>query len=232
MSALLKLTLRFGDNDALASIRRLLTKYAGSLNVELQQRSVEFSGLASDAMAQHRATLLAPMPILDEGVFRRRRRGSMAGDDDDDLMDEEDGMQEIQVSRRGRGEGAAVGRRGGDVCDGGCWCSPRVLMPALWRCCGCTSPTHSAARSTATGAHQPAARLAAAVASWTLTTCSVAAAAVLRRSRRQAPARAARVLAPTVVLACSATCSVLHPRLHLRPAQRPRLRRWGLGWVT
>lgn len=93
LSALLKLTARFDDPAVIKDIRRLLGKFAGSLNVELQQRSVEFVGLAQAAMDRLRSDLLAPMPILEESVFRKRHGGADGGAE----MSDEEGMEAIKV---------------------------------------------------------------------------------------------------------------------------------------
>lgn len=117
LSALLKLTGRYFTPDTQAQLRKLLTKYSCSLNVELQQRSVEFFGLAGPSMEQHRDTLLAPMPILDEGVFRRRRRGSMAGAVEMGDAESVEGMEAIKVQTADARPEDDGGAGGGGILD-------------------------------------------------------------------------------------------------------------------
>ena len=80
LTALLKLTARCADAAASAAARALLAEHATSSDVELQTRAVEYGvicapgglpGGLSDP-ARVKAELLAPMPLLEEGVLRAR----------------------------------------------------------------------------------------------------------------------------------------------------------------
>jgi AP-1 complex subunit gamma-1 len=76
LTALLKLTNRFAEPASLTRARKILTSFEDSADIELQARSVEFMCIADPArvpaLNEHRAGLLAPMPLLEESVLRAR----------------------------------------------------------------------------------------------------------------------------------------------------------------
>lgn len=99
LSALLKLTTRFTEDAQLARVRKLLGSYSSSLDVELQQRSVEFAALASDEYASLRPAVLEQMPVIEDV------RGRVEGDD---VVEEEMTSYELGSATKAA-EAAAAG---------------------------------------------------------------------------------------------------------------------------
>lgn len=80
LNALVKLATRFQIDESHQVIQRILKVYASSMNVELQQRGVEYSTLLGSNYNSIRGNLLGKMPILDEAALRRKRMTDMGED--------------------------------------------------------------------------------------------------------------------------------------------------------
>eukprot|EP00605_Chrysophyceae_sp_TOSAG23-4_P002052 GSChrysophyteH1.ASY1.ANO1.2273.1 assembled CDS len=73
LNALIKLAVRFNAAESQQIIQRILKTYSTSMNVELQQRGVEYCALLGANYNTIRGNLLGKMPILDESSLRRKR---------------------------------------------------------------------------------------------------------------------------------------------------------------
>lgn len=80
LNSLVKLSVRFSAPGSAETIQRLLGNYTSSMNMELQQRGVEYSALLGGTYASIRANLLGRMPVLDEAALRRKRMTDMTED--------------------------------------------------------------------------------------------------------------------------------------------------------
>jgi AP-1 complex subunit gamma-1 len=81
LNALIKLSVRFHSSDSTNIIKRILKVYSASMNVELQQRGVEYCALLSDNnsnLNNIRNNLLGKMPIIDENTLRKKRMTDMS----------------------------------------------------------------------------------------------------------------------------------------------------------
>ena len=78
LSALIKLSARL-PADVRSYIADVVATFQNSMNLELQQRSIEFSLLLSTRWDSIRADLVAKMPILDEEAMRKRRSDDYEG---------------------------------------------------------------------------------------------------------------------------------------------------------
>jgi AP-1 complex subunit gamma-1 len=72
INALMKCTTRFSPG-ARRSIEAIIASFQGSMSLELQQRSVEYSTLLKSQWDLLRGELLAKMPVLDEETMKSRR---------------------------------------------------------------------------------------------------------------------------------------------------------------
>jgi hypothetical protein len=125
LMALLKLTARFTDAGVLARVRRIIASFEGSSEVELQARSVEFTTIADPAkvpvLDEHRAGLLAPMPLLEEGVLRARAGAGTGATTDAAGLGGEDEAMKVVERTRAKGVGAPSGSGSahmGDLLEG------------------------------------------------------------------------------------------------------------------
>ncbi len=71
LNALVKLSVRFTTSTA--AIGQLLQMHSNSMNLELQQRSVEYSKLLGAQWDGLRSSLLGNMPVIDEESLRKKR---------------------------------------------------------------------------------------------------------------------------------------------------------------
>ena len=71
LNALVKLSVRFTTSTA--AIGQLLQMHSSSMNLELQQRSVEYSKLLGAQWDGLRGNLLGNMPVIDEASLRKKR---------------------------------------------------------------------------------------------------------------------------------------------------------------
>jgi len=85
ITAVVKLSTRFRSNNAHPMIRRLISLYATSLNVELQQRSIEYGALfrSLDAI---RIGLLERMPVLEKSASSAALANGDTRPDDDETL--------------------------------------------------------------------------------------------------------------------------------------------------
>eukprot|EP00752_Nemacystus_decipiens_P003420 g3164.t1 len=115
LTALTKLAGRLGE-DQEDAIEALLQTYSGSMNLELQARSCEFTQLLRSELGELRKGMLDRMPVADEETVRNRRarfrkddNGAGGSDDDSDQEDDEDnrGLPSFKISK------ASKHKRGG-----------------------------------------------------------------------------------------------------------------------
>jgi AP-1 complex subunit gamma-1 len=112
LTALLKLTARLREPAQLARVRALLASFGVSPDVELQQRSVEFSTIADPARtptltAEARRALLEAMPKLDEAVLRARAGAATGETADAAKLGGEDTVMVVQERSNPRAAAAA-----------------------------------------------------------------------------------------------------------------------------
>jgi len=81
LNALVKLSVRFQNSDSQNNIQRILKIYSNSMNLELQQRSTEYSALLSGNYGGIRSSLMGKMPVVNEETMRKKRMTNM-----DDLV--------------------------------------------------------------------------------------------------------------------------------------------------
>ncbi|KAJ3169562.1 clathrin associated protein complex large subunit [Geranomyces variabilis] len=74
MTTLVKLTSRFTQDSTLSQIRGILTKYKVNVQLELQQRSVEFEQLLN-LDRESRTALLERMPVLESAAKEEAKKG-------------------------------------------------------------------------------------------------------------------------------------------------------------
>jgi len=74
LNALVKLSVRFTNQSTHALVDKSLKLYSSSMNLELQQRSVEYSQLLQASHGGLRGQLLGKMPVLDEESLRKKRQ--------------------------------------------------------------------------------------------------------------------------------------------------------------
>lgn len=77
LNALVKLSARFQSSESQATIQRILKVYSASMNLELQQRSVEYSALLSGSYNGIRGSLMGKMPVVNEETMRKKRMTDM-----------------------------------------------------------------------------------------------------------------------------------------------------------
>lgn len=105
LNALIKLSVRFTQGST-AQIGALLQTNANSMNLELQQRSVEYSTLLGAQWDGLRGNLLGSMPVMDEASLRKKRMVESA-----DMLDTSGGISDrVPMSSSG---GPVVGTGGG-----------------------------------------------------------------------------------------------------------------------
>ncbi|KAI9325370.1 AP-1 complex subunit gamma-1 [Obelidium mucronatum] len=75
VTALVKLSGRFGDESALDKINQLILKYQSNIDVEIQARAVEFNAVAHLDL-EVRSGLLERMPVLDTAVKEEDVKGT------------------------------------------------------------------------------------------------------------------------------------------------------------
>ena len=75
LSALVKLSTRVPASVA-ARIPSIIAPYKSSLNLELQQRGLEYAGILASGLDGLRPELLGKMPIIDEATYLKRKYGS------------------------------------------------------------------------------------------------------------------------------------------------------------
>ena len=75
LSALVKLSTRVPPMVA-TKIPSIIEPFKSSLNIELQQRGIEYGGILATRLDGLRAELLGKMPIIDEATYLKRKYGS------------------------------------------------------------------------------------------------------------------------------------------------------------
>eukprot|EP00903_Cladosiphon_okamuranus_P018668 g17182.t1 len=107
LTALTKLAGRLGE-DQEDAIETLLQTYSGSMNLELQARSCEFTQLLRPELGELRKGMLDRMPVADEETVRNRRArfrnddnggGSDDSDQEDDDEDNPRGRPSFKISK-------------------------------------------------------------------------------------------------------------------------------------
>jgi len=77
VTALVKLTSRFRDDGIISSLRALVVKYRANIDMELQQRAVEYTQFWSLSQDQ-RLALLERVPVLESAIREDEKKGTGA----------------------------------------------------------------------------------------------------------------------------------------------------------
>lgn len=79
LNTAMKLSTRLGSHN-MSAINDFISRFKNSMNLELQQRSTEYSLLLASKFTNLRSELLSKMPVLDESAVKRKKQ-SFAGND-------------------------------------------------------------------------------------------------------------------------------------------------------
>ena len=79
LNTAMKLSTRLGPNNT-ATINDFISRFKNSMNLELQQRSTEYSLLLAAKFTNLRSELLSKMPVLDESAVKRKKQSFTGGD--------------------------------------------------------------------------------------------------------------------------------------------------------
>ncbi len=79
LNTAMKLSTRLGSHN-MSAINDFISRFKNSMNLELQQRSTEYSLLLASKFTNLRSELLSKMPVLDESAVKRKKQSFAGGD--------------------------------------------------------------------------------------------------------------------------------------------------------
>ena len=115
LNALLKLTTRLTGDEVQARLSKLIRRYQHSMDLELQQRSVEYSNLLKPEWGAVKPDILEQMPVLDLAAMNQRRaerQASMGFSDSDDDYEDRPKRGPVVVGAAAPGGGGGGGGGG------------------------------------------------------------------------------------------------------------------------